>query len=470
MLTKINLSTPLLATALLLAISGCGGGGTSTSQPPTPPTPPPPPAIHNEWSWQGGSTSVNQLPNYGTLGMAVPANTPGGRYGALSWTDSAGNFWLFGGLDYESSGVDPNYLNDVWKYSNGQWTWMGGSSSPKAAGVYGTLGVPAAGNTPGARNGAASWKDSSGALWLFGGEGEDSTGLHSGGFLNDLWKYSSGEWTWMGGPSDEDSSGLYGIYGTLGIPSATNLPGPRTYPVSWTDTSGNLWLFGGVGFDSKGAQGILSDLWKYDGGQWAWMAGSSLVNDAGSYGAAGDPNNRPGARYQSSGWIDADGSLWLFGGTIPGSENFINDLWKYSKGQWTFVGGSNQPNIKGIYGTQGAADAKNQPGSRSVPITWIDTAGDFWLFGGFGVDSAGKVGDLDDLWKYHNGEWSWVSGSDQADPTETYGTQGVPAQSNSPGGGRGLAASWVDSSGNFWLYGGVKQPEDYLGDLWKYQP
>ena len=41
-------------------------------------------------------------------------------------------------------------------------------------GVYGTLGIAAAGNIPGARDSAATWTDSNGNFWLFGGEGADS--------------------------------------------------------------------------------------------------------------------------------------------------------------------------------------------------------------------------------------------------------------------------------------------------------
>ena len=61
-----------------------------------------------------------------------------------------------------------------------EWTWMGGSSAlgnnGGQAGVYGALGTHAAGNTPGGRNGAASWTDNSGHLWLFGGWGYDAKG------------------------------------------------------------------------------------------------------------------------------------------------------------------------------------------------------------------------------------------------------------------------------------------------------
>lgn len=49
----------------------------------------------------------------------------------MNWTDSGGNLWLFGGIGYDltagSRGDEP--LNDLWKYSNGQWTWEGDRTS-----------------------------------------------------------------------------------------------------------------------------------------------------------------------------------------------------------------------------------------------------------------------------------------------------------------------------------------------------
>lgn len=50
-----------------------------------------------------------------------------------------------------------------------QWTWMGGSKDTGEKGVYGTRGVEALGNTPGARSGSAGWTDNQGNPWLFGG-------------------------------------------------------------------------------------------------------------------------------------------------------------------------------------------------------------------------------------------------------------------------------------------------------------
>jgi hypothetical protein len=34
--------------------------------------------------------------------------------------------------------------------------------------------------------------------------------------------------------------------------------------VSWVDAAGNLWFFGGDGYDSTGAQGYLNDLWEFE--------------------------------------------------------------------------------------------------------------------------------------------------------------------------------------------------------------
>jgi hypothetical protein len=70
--------------------------------------------------------------------------------------------WLFGGNGLDSAGSIDQYLNDLWKYSNGQWTWMGGSNLASQKGVYGTLGIPSPNNMPGAKENAVAWTDASG--------------------------------------------------------------------------------------------------------------------------------------------------------------------------------------------------------------------------------------------------------------------------------------------------------------------
>jgi N-acetylneuraminic acid mutarotase len=171
------------------------------------------------------------------------------------------------------------------------WTWMAGSSTISCLygncplnGVYGTLGTPAAGNNPGSRSPAASWTDKNGNFWLFGGAIPllaNFTGLECEAYLNDLWEFnpSTNEWAWMGGPDTftvghtNFQCGPSGIYGTLGVPAAGNVPGGRWNSVEWTDSNGNFWLFGGYGLDINGTLGYLNDLWMFNPStnEWTWM-------------------------------------------------------------------------------------------------------------------------------------------------------------------------------------------------------
>jgi N-acetylneuraminic acid mutarotase len=346
----------------------------------------------SNWIWVSGSDTTNQTGVYGTKGTVDATNVPGAREDAISWTDSSGNLWLFGGRGYDSTGTRGE-LNDLWKYDGTNWTWMSGSNLVNQAGVYGTLGVADAANVPCARRGGVSWTDSSGNLWLFGGYGLAI------GYLNDLWKYDGTNWTWMNGSILANHPA---VYGTQGVADAANMPGVRQGAISWIDSSDNLWLFGGAGYDSTGASGYLNDLWKYDGSNWTWVSGSNTRNQIGVYGTQGvaDAANVPGARYYSVSWTDSSGNLWLFGRVGIEFDLPFNDLWKFDGTNWTWVNGSNLDSQTGDYGTQGTADAANVPGARGSSVSWADSSGNLWLFGGTGYDSTGSLGYLNDLWRY----------------------------------------------------------------------
>jgi hypothetical protein len=68
--------------------------------------------------------------------------------------------------------------------------------------------------------------------------------IHSLGFFNDLWKFDGSYWTWLSG---SDQSGQTGIYGDIGVPSQSNVPGARDSLISWLDNDGSFWIFGGFG-------------------------------------------------------------------------------------------------------------------------------------------------------------------------------------------------------------------------------
>jgi N-acetylneuraminic acid mutarotase len=438
-------------------------------------------SVYGQWIWEGGLDSVNASGVYGTQGAASASNLPGARYDSSSWSDSSGNFWLFGGAGYDSTGGIGD-LNDLWQYSpsTGQWVWVSGGNEDNASGVYGTSGAASAGNVPGGRYSASSWIDLSGNLWLFGGYGYDSAG--GVGRLNDLWQYtpSTRQWVWVSGGKADNASG---VYGTLGTASAGNVPGARYSASSWIDSSGNLWLFGGFGYDSTGASGSLNDLWRYSpsSAQWTWVSGGNADNASGVYGTQGSAaaSNVPGARQAANSWIDSSGNLWLFGGygyDSTGGAGYLNDLWQYSpsSGQWTWISGVNADNASGVYGTQGTAAASNVPGGRYSGSSWIDSSGNLLLFGGYGYGSTSGLGALNDLWLYSPsaGLWTEVSGSSADNATGSYGSQGTVSASATPG-ARQAANSWTDSSGHLWLFGGAgygSAGNGYLNDLWQFVP
>jgi hypothetical protein len=114
-------------------------------------------------------------------------------------------------------------------------------------------------------------------------------------------------------------------------------------------------------------------------------------------------------------WTDSTGNLWLFGGTGVGASGYggsLNDLWEYvvSVNQWAWMGGSNIVAVSclqlgrcgpsGVYGRLGVAAATNTPGGRYGASRWQDAQGNFWIFGGSGIDAAGNYGYLNDFWVF----------------------------------------------------------------------
>ena len=454
------ISVSLLSSVIVLV--GCGGGSGDTMPPLSEPV--------DLWTWMSGSNVVNQSGAYGTKGLAAATNVPGARRWSISWVDSNNHLWLFGGGGFDSAG-NFGHLNDLWHWDGNSWTWVSGSDNSVQAGTYGTKGVAAAANVPGVRRYSISWTDSNDDLWLFGGYGHDSTGIS--GELNDLWRWDGNNWTWVSGSNTRLQ---FGTYGTKGVAAAANVPGARRHSISWRDTNGNLWLFGGLGY-SVNNFGSLSDLWRWDGSNWTWVSGSSDVNQIGIYGTKGSSAtaNVPGARSSSISWTDADGNLCLFGGggyDSAGNTGSLNDLWCWDGNNWTWVSGSSDVNQIGTYGTKGSPDTANVPGARGRSISWTNSNGSLCLFGGDGFDSGGNIGSLNDLWCWDGSNWTWLSGSNSVNQVGTYGTKGSAASATVPG-GRGSSISWTDNNGNLWLFGGFGHDSEgissNLNDLWRYQ-
>jgi len=142
------------------------------------------------------------------------------------------------------------------------------------SGFYGTLGtgtpIPNPNATaPGSRWGSSSWTDSAGNLWMLRGQGFDSTGGQDTALLNDIWEFLpglpdaggagtfTGTWVWQGGSNIGNQSG---VYGTLGAAAAANIPGGRWASGTATDPAGNVWLFGGQGYDAQARKAVKRPL------------------------------------------------------------------------------------------------------------------------------------------------------------------------------------------------------------------
>jgi len=75
-----------------------------------------------------------------------------------------------------------------------------------------------------------------------------------------------------------------------------------------------------------------------------------------------------------------------------------------------------------------------------------------------------------DLWRYDIGTniWTWMKGDSLYQP-RVYGTQGVGAPNNTPGGRMYNCSSWTDNN-DLWLFGGMDAvvTNANFNDVWKF--
>jgi len=377
----------------------------------------------------------------------------------------------------DSSVASGTYTITTTPVATGQWTWMAGSSSSGAAANFGTQGVAAASNTPGAPGGSGAG-DHSGGLWMFGGLSTNTAGTLTGPY-NILWRFDTAteQWTWVSGTL---STGSRGSYGTLGVPAASNVPSTREGAAVWVDQLGNVWVFGGYWASTPGLSDYLNDMWKFDPltSEWTWTNGSSALDGVRVLGTRGVPSATvtPSNRTSFAKCQDSAGNFWLFGGSGLDRYNayYYGELWKFNPptAQWTWVAGSSTPDVAPVYGTQGVPSSANQPGARYASTCTVDSAGNFWLFGGGGTDIS-TYPWLNDLWEYTpaTDQWTWIGGSQNYGDPGNYGVKGTPSSSNWPPSRE--SGSWQDASGNLWVFGGTTVDPAFhvpqvINDLWKF--
>lgn len=142
----------------------------------------------NQWTWVRGSNLPNPVVPVPAKCVASTSNDPAPRFeNRACWTDSCGNFWMFGGVDFTKSPYWGVY-NDLWFYhvQNNTWT-LASVNGPAANGVMGTPGIN---NRPTHRFGAAPFKDSKGNLWIFAGRDTVfNNGTSYASHLSNIWRF-----------------------------------------------------------------------------------------------------------------------------------------------------------------------------------------------------------------------------------------------------------------------------------------
>jgi N-acetylneuraminic acid mutarotase len=431
------------------------------------------------YSWEKGFNNNTGAGVYSFYDSAFVTNNPLGRAEAAHWTDAKGRFWIFGG-DRTSFSSSPNYMSDMLLFNPDTRIWIlkkGNYLTYNNLGLYGQQGVENANNLPGARRNAATWTDALGNLWLFGGTGYSET--NGANMLNDLWRYNTvtNNWTWMKGSKQLMQSG---DWGTQGNPNSQNIPGARQGCVTWIDNNGDLWLFGGYGFNVVGNLTQLADLWRYNvaTNMWTWISGSNNT-PFGVYTSIGS-TGKPGGRTDAGCWKDKQGNFWLYGGfgntdAFGVGYNYLNDIWKYDpiSDIWTWMKGSLYTDIPATRGTKGVSNINNTPGGRRGFGFTSDPAGNFWILGGRQTDGNALTEEFGDLWKYEpaNNRWTWMNGSSQPSDFSVYGTINVPSPANTPG-ARINSCGWTDRFGHLWFLGGYGRAltvySGFMNDLWRY--
>lgn len=323
-------------------------------------------------------------------------------------------------------------------------------------------------NIPHPRMDAVTWADGKGNVYVFGGRGTDEE--KNVGSLNDLWIWNTQEesWEYVTGERKISKKNLNEFIET---------PSNRQGAISWVDSKGNFYLFGG-NTDGQGTN--LNDFWQFDIKNRKWLN----LNKVQSYNNK-NPNVEkgkltelyPGSRSYAASWADRKGNLWLFGGLVFDENiresNTLNDLWKFdiSKRKWQWVSGETTNEANNNENTE----SRNEPASRSHTAYWLDEENDrLWIYGGFSSTSH-ESPNKSDMWYFDLKKEVWVKQEDFINeekedfifPANVFLKQVNPGNRVSP-------IFWKGRDGTFWLFGG--QVVSFNGkievdpSLWQFDP
>lgn len=350
------------------------------------------------------------------------------------------------------------------------------SNTPKV--TKGSLDL-GSGNHPSPRQGAMLWNDKKGNIYMFGGEGIEETG--EVGVFNELWSFNLITQSWELKKGNRKVNQKVERY-AKSIESINTQPEGRKGASTWVDKNGDLWMFGGRGFDNVSN---YDQMWHFSAkkNNWILMGGTDKTNQKNkvSNKKENSTGSLPGARYGSAFWSDKDGNFWMFGGSVYSNEkakdSYLADLWQFdfNKKTWILVAGPIEEDPK--VSASDKEDFGRIPSARAQASSWYNSNNNsLYIYGGYGLDpKALGDGGLSDLWQFDiiAKRWILLKGKSGHFEKSITGVTGVASDDVTPG-FRHEAISWTDDLGDFWLFGGQRTTQNnimYLNnDIWKYSP
>jgi tRNA A-37 threonylcarbamoyl transferase component Bud32 len=414
-----------------------------------------------QWTWVGGSQTLNLPPSFQQLLVESPGNSPGGvDMGSVT----NGTFiYVFGGDT--SPPILSNYL---WRFNIQTRMWSVISAPSSATANFGLRGVFSTTAHPAAKYGAVVFLDKPlNSLFVFGGTLSFTETENTMFELN----FGSLMWRWIHGTNTTMDQGNFGV---LGIESHSNIPPSRAYSAYFYDElTKTAHVYGGRDTGDRGR----ADHWVYSvtNNTWTWIHGVQQTDARGIYGetGVGTPQTRPGARISASFAYDEIRRIFYFYGGAGASEiddrGYPTDLWQYEPDRniWTFLGGNRDGVQRLNYGTRGVTQNGTFPRSRYGGSMVVDSFGQkVYLFSGkrdFFQNSW-----MNDLWVLDTKSflWTWISGLNSYNPTGRYGTMGVASPLNNPPPRSWSMFVFLNETREILLYGGYRL--EYLADLWLY--
>lgn len=335
---------------------------------------------------------------------------------------------------------------------NVNFTWIQGNNQTQQDAEFGIYGVDSDDNWPNVLGDMAYVVDNDKTLWMFGGITtgyieKGSSLLWSYDILNNKFKFRKG---WLYHDFEGFNKGL-------NIESYRNIPPSVSLSSLWISSNKILYKFGGT----NAGNNLSNDLWKFNISTNNWIKIASGTKDAtGHFGIKGveDVANIPPGLINTTTWTDEIGNLYLFGGRTgtPGTYGSVDydSVWKYniSTNMWSWISGSDQPNINANYNSLGQENSLNSPGARYGSCAFKDSQGNIYIYGGFH-----QYQSFNDLWIYklNTKQWTWLKG-DATSHENIVSDIGIENSNNLPGIlswslNNPKPNNWIDKNGDFWI-------------------